>query len=98
MMRALAAMLMLAAWSAYAQERERPTPGCEPVNEVIAKLDAEYGEKVIGSGLSARGARAVLLRSKERGTWTTLYVREDGLACVVDGGVSWRDAPVGSPS
>ena len=96
-----ALLIALAAGAAYAdppiQQTQRPgeTPGaaqqrsCMPHEGADDKLRLEYGEKVLGHGVSKDGT-LVEIYLAQSGSFTVIKTTPAGLSCVVDFGEGWQ--------
>jgi hypothetical protein len=100
--RAIAApalLCILAVGTAYADspvQSQRPgeTPGaqqrsCMPHDGADDKLRMEYGEKVLGHGVSKDGTLVEVFLAPS-GTFTVIKTTPAGLSCVVDFGEGWQ--------
>src|SRR5262245_41388206 len=100
--RAIAATALacaLAVGSAYADppiQSQRPgeTPNtpqrsCMPHDGAGDKLRLEYGEKVLGHGVSKDGTLVEIFLAPS-GTFTVIKTTPSGLSCVVDFGEGWQ--------
>ena len=83
---ALAALALLLAWPLTARAQGGP---CLPRADAIAKLKLHYQEQQVGIGVTARGSSLVELYVSERGTWTILMTRADGISCIAAAGENW---------
>lgn len=63
---------------------------CGPHEEIVHRLRGNYGEERIGFGLAGNGALIELFHNAERGTWTFMYTRPDGIACLMAAGGDWE--------
>lgn len=93
---ALLVFILAAAWSVAAQAQQ----ACAPRADIVAELQAKYGETRRGAGLQNRGSVTEVFASAETGTWTIIVTRPDGVACMMAAGEAWLDerpAP-GEPS
>lgn len=75
---------------------------CATRDVVVDKLSAKYGEAFAGGGLQNTKQIFEVWFSPEKGTWTILMTRADGMSCIMASGTNWRDAdivngPVGIP-
>jgi hypothetical protein len=68
---------------------------CADRKLVIEKLEASYGEVFAGGGLQSATQIFEVWFSDEKGTWTILMTRADGLSCIMASGTNWRE---GDPS
>lgn len=66
-------------------------PFCAPREQLVAKLEADYGERQTAMGLRGTSAIFEIWTSEEKGTWTVLMTRPDGMACPMAAGTDWRD-------
>jgi hypothetical protein len=101
--RAIAASVLfcaMAVGTAYADppiQSQRPgeTPGvaqqrsCMPHEGADDKLRLEYGEKVLGHGVSKDGTLVEIFLAPS-GTFTVIKTTPSGLSCVVDFGEGWQ--------
>ena len=87
----LAAGLSACAIPAAAQQ------ACAPRADIVAHLEAKYGETRIGAGLQTRGSVTEVFVSAESGTWTIIVTRPDGMACAVAAGEAWADDGAQTP-
>lgn len=79
------------------QQSQRPgeTPGvaqqrsCMPRDGADDKLRSEYGEKVLGHGVSSDGTLVEIYLAPS-GTFTVIKTTPAGLSCVVDFGEGWQ--------
>ena len=65
---------------------------CAERGMVVEKLEGRYGEVFAGGGLQNSSAVFELWFSEEKGTWTILMTRPNGLSCIMASGTNWRDA------
>lgn len=65
---------------------------CAKRDLVIEKLAANYGEVFGGGGLQNANRVFEVWFSEEKGTWTILMTRADGLTCIMASGTNWHDA------
>lgn len=70
-----------------------PAPGaqraCLPHDGVDSKLRNEFGEKVLGRGISKDGTLLEVFMAPA-GTFTVIKTTPQGLSCVVDFGEGWQ--------
>ena len=77
-------------------------PLCGARAGLVDKLEAKFGET--RKGLGTIGDRAVfeVWSSDKTGSWTILFTRADGTACVMATGDNWQSMPairpVGDPA
>ena len=64
---------------------------CASREIVIEKLSDKYGESFAGGGLQNATSVFEVWFSKEKGTWTILMTRADGLSCIMASGTNWRE-------
>ena len=64
---------------------------CAKRDIVIEKLSANYGEAFGGGGLQNSNRVFEVWFSEEKGTWTILMTRADGVTCIMASGTNWRD-------
>src|SRR5262245_35745115 len=75
------------------QETAPAQPGprtCLPHDTADAKLRQEFGEKVLGRGISKDGTLLEIFMAKNDGTFTVIKTTPDGTSCVVDFGEGWQ--------
>jgi hypothetical protein len=63
---------------------------CLPHDGADAKLRKEFGEKVLGRGISGDGTLVEIFLSSKNGTFTVIKTTPAGLSCVVDFGEGWQ--------
>lgn len=64
---------------------------CARRDQVVAKLSEGYGEEAAGAGLQSATSIYEVWFSVEKGTWTILMSRADGITCIMASGTNWRD-------
>lgn len=82
----MAALAALLAWPVMARAQGGL---CLPRADAIAKLAQNYQEQQVGIGVTTRGSSLVELYVSERGTWTILMTRADGISCITAAGENW---------
>lgn len=65
------------------------TRACLPHDNAGDKLRAEFGEKVLGRGVSSDGTLVEIFLSPS-GTFTVIKTTPKGVSCVVDFGEGWQ--------
>ena len=73
---------------------------CAARDQVVDRLSGKYGEAFSGGGLRNSESIFEVWLSKEKGTWTILMTRADGISCIMASGTNWRDGlnvPAGIP-
>ena len=85
-LKGLTLLAVLLPTSLYAQNN------CAQRDLVIEKLSANYGEAFGGGGLQNSNRVFEVWFSEEKGTWTILMTRADGVTCIMASGTNWRDA------
>jgi len=73
--------------TAPAQQGQRT---CLPHDSADAKLRQEFGEKVLGRGVSKDGTLLEIFMAQNDGTFTVIKTTPDGTSCVVDFGEGWQ--------
>jgi hypothetical protein len=63
---------------------------CLPHDSAGAKLRQEFGEKVLGRGVSKDGTLLEIFMAQKDGTFTVIKTTPDGTSCVVDFGEGWQ--------
>ncbi|HEY3146629.1 MAG TPA: hypothetical protein VGJ75_09770 [Dongiaceae bacterium] len=63
---------------------------CLPHKGVDGKLRSEFGEKVLGRGISKDGTLLEIFMAQNEGTFTVIKTTPDGTSCVVDFGEGWQ--------
>jgi hypothetical protein len=76
-MKAILAALLLA----------QQTP-CGPTGQVEKRIADQYGESVVGAGVTPGGIM-FLTNNPNSGTWTIMLRRPDGQTCVLMGGTGY---------
>lgn len=64
---------------------------CDTRENIIQRLEDGYQEKRAGVGLAGNGTLVELFISKDKGTWTFMYTRPDGVSCLMAAGGDWED-------
>ena len=62
---------------------------CAPRAVVLQSLQARFGEVLIARGL-ATGGTLVEVLANDKGTWTMLFTRPEGISCMVLTGEAWE--------
>jgi hypothetical protein len=65
---------------------------CAERDMVVEKLEGRYGEAFAGGGLQSSSSVFEVWFSEEKGTWTILMTRPNGLSCIMASGTNWREA------
>lgn len=68
---------------------------CADRQHVVNKLESGYGEVFAGGGLQNASRIFEVWFSEDKGTWTILMTRADGVTCIMASGTNWRE---GDPS
>jgi hypothetical protein len=79
-----ALLCAVAVGTAYAQPRT-----CMPHDGAGDKLRSEFGEKIVGHGVSSDGTLLEIYLAPS-GTFTVIKTTPAGLSCVVDFGEGWQ--------
>ena len=66
---------------------------CGSRDRIVERLAEKYGEQHRGSGLQDPSRLVEVWISQSTGTWTLLFTRADGLACIAASGSNWLDYP-----
>jgi len=80
---ALVAVLVLIASPALAQESP-----CGPTGKVEARIAKEYGESLVGAGITPGGVLFTTM-NPQTGSFSILLRRPDGQTCVLMGGTGY---------
>jgi hypothetical protein len=64
-------------------------PTCLPHDGASAKMRQQYGEKLLGRGVSSDGTLLEIFLSA-KGSFTVIKTAPTGLSCVVDYGEGWQ--------
>lgn len=72
---------LLASHAGHAQQAQ-----CAERQQVVEALQDRYGETRRSLGLGRENAIVEVFASDETGTWTILFTRPDGIACLVASG------------
>lgn len=75
--------------------RAQPAP-CQALTDALAALQARWSERPLWTGHLADGRRIMVLAAVDGGTWTTLLISPDGIACGIAAGSRWE--PGGGPA
>ena len=62
---------------------------CGPHGEVVKKLEGDFKEARAGLGLAGNGGLVELFVS-EKGGWSVLVTRPNGVTCLVAAGENWE--------
>jgi len=62
---------------------------CAPREALVARLTSEYAETLTARGLQNGAALIEVWSSEERGSFTILLTRPDGISCVMSAGTHW---------
>ncbi len=62
---------------------------CGPHGEVVKKLEGDFKEARAGLGLAGNGGLVELYVS-EKGGWSVLVTRPNGMTCLVAAGENWE--------
>ena len=65
---------------------------CAQRDTVVEKLQGNYGEVFAGGGLQNSSSVFEIWFSEEKGTWTILMTRSNGMSCIMASGTNWREA------
>lgn len=76
----LAATLLIPSPSSAQQSQ------CAPRQAIVENLSTKYGETRQSIGLAQRNNVVEVFASTETGSWTILFTRPDGVACLVASG------------
>lgn len=85
---AIAASVVLSATSFITEDADARSARCGSHKDVVAFLGKKYKETRIGMGLINAGQMMELFMS-ERGSWTMLITRPDGVTCFGPVGKNW---------
>jgi hypothetical protein len=69
---------------------QAPQRTCLSHDSAGAKLRQEFGEKVLGRGVSNDGTLLEIFMAQKDGTFTVIKTTPDGTSCVVDFGEGWQ--------
>jgi hypothetical protein len=94
--RAIAAAAAL--WAAFFAPASMAQTPCMDLGQAAERLERAHGEVPTWRGVSVRGYAIVLFESAEKGTWTIVMVRGDGLACPLDAGAGAQKLSRSKPS
>ena len=62
---------------------------CGPRDAAVAELVGDFGEQVIGRGLSHNGQAMLEVFKSETGSWTVIVTDINGVSCVLANGQVW---------
>lgn len=83
-------------------QAQRPGGACGPREAIVANLEKKHAERRQARGLAGTSALLEIWASPDRGSWTVLITRPDGVACVLAVGDHWLDeralVTVGDPA
>ena len=66
-------------------------PFCEAAADLSDRLSLNYLESPVASQTQDDHTRLDLWASISADSWSLVYVRADGMACVIDSGLGWKD-------
>lgn len=66
---------------------------CGERGKIVGYLSSRYFEQPVSMGLSKNGSVLEVFAS-EKGTWTILVTRPDGVTCMIASGKAWEKLPV----
>jgi hypothetical protein len=78
--------------SSAAQSQAPRGPPCIARAQLIAQLNAMFGEQAIGRGL-AQGGFVLELFAGQSGSWTVVATTPQGMSCFVAAGEGWEPLP-----
>ena len=87
------AIALLFTPSAHA-EPVQAQAACGPRSDVLKDLHSKYTEMPVAMGLAHNGNVLEVLAAKNRGTWSIIITKPNGITCFVTGGESWEDVPL----
>ena len=61
--------------------------------DIVAQLALLYGEQPTAVGLDRKKGNLVEILSSREGTWTLIFTRPRGQACVIEHGQAWQAIP-----
>ena len=67
-------------------------PVCLDRAKFVEQLSGGYAENTVAMGLVNNGSILEILTSN-KGSWTILVTKPDGISCVVAAGEAWEDVP-----
>jgi hypothetical protein len=65
---------------------------CGERSRFIERLQEQYRESLNAVGLAADGTLVEVMTS-EKGSWTIMITRADGVSCIVATGEAWESVP-----
>lgn len=74
-----------------------PAPLCSQRPNVVDGLRAEYGEHLVGQGVSNAGI-VIEVFAAANGSWTILATNAAGMSCLVSAGEAWEAVKVAAPA
>ena len=89
MARTITALTLLAAMLPTALHAQT---NCAARDMVVERLEASYGEAFAGGGLQNATRVFEVWFSEDKGTWTILMTRADGMSCIMASGTNWHEA------
>lgn len=95
--RTLATALLLGATTtaitATATATTAQTLACGKRDEMVGRLQSNFGEAQTGLGLISEARVLEVWSSEETGTWTILMTDAGGETCMVAAGEAWKSMP-----
>ena len=83
---------LLALWVAAVPALARQGPPCDERAKVVGRLAKTFAENQKSIGITADGNILEVFASRD-GSWTVLLTFPDGMACLVEHGEEWQNAP-----
>lgn len=56
---------------------------CAPSDQIVARLGAQFGERLSAAGLDARGQMMAIYSNPVSGTWTITVTTPERMSCIV---------------
>lgn len=87
----LALVLFLTVPATWAQSSDNQSNQliCGPRDAAVAELTGDFGEHVIGRGLSQDGQAMLEILKSDSGSWTIIVTDVNGVSCVLANGQVW---------
>ena len=82
--------LVIFIWSGFASPAQGQQRLCGEREKVLTTLEKKYAEVPVSIGLASNGTVIEILAS-DKGSFTILTTRPDGVTCLVSAGNNWQD-------
>lgn len=74
----------------HGEAQAEDVPYCDQPARLNAVLSGDFSESQRHQTQMPQGRSVALWASEDMGTWTAVYTRADGIACVISSGIGWQ--------